>query len=256
MIIEYHRPDKIDTALELLNRPHPATFPLGGGSILNQPSDESYAVVDLQSLGLNVIEEKGNTLQVGSTATLQGLLNHPNIAESLTKAICHEATYNTRQIATVAGSLVATDGRSPFGTAVLALDAQISLAPGDEIISLGELLPFRNNFLNGRIITQIAIPINVKLAYEYVARSPADLPIVCVSVAQWPSGRTRVALGGYGSSPMVAIDGPNPDGAENAARDAYSEAGDQWASSEYRSDVASTLTKRALSAIKNFSGVT
>jgi CO/xanthine dehydrogenase FAD-binding subunit len=100
--------------------------------------------------------------------------------------------------------------------------------------------------MSNTLITGITIPAHIELAYKYVSRTPADLPIVCVAVAQWPSGRTRVVLGGYGNFPLLAMDGPEPDGAENAARAAYHEASDAWARAEYRSDVAATLTRRAL----------
>ncbi|MFH1633473.1 MAG: FAD binding domain-containing protein [Chloroflexota bacterium] len=255
MIIEYHRPETLDEALKLLARSDPVTVPLGGGTVLNQPSDTPVAVVDLQALGLDAVESGERTLEIGATVTLQSLLKVPEIPPALIEAIRHEATYNLRQMATVAGTLVAADGRSPFATAMLALDAQAfvvrheSAVSAAEQISLGDLLPLREEKLPKRLITQITIPANIKLAYQYVARTPADLPIVCAAVAQWPSGRTRVALGGYGSVPLMAMDGPEPAGAEIAARDAYSEAGDQWASAGYRSDVAAILTKRCLQEI-------
>jgi CO/xanthine dehydrogenase FAD-binding subunit len=97
-----------------------------------------------------------------------------------------------------------------------------------------------------QLVTRINIPKNVKIEYEYVARTPADLPIVCVAVSQWPSGRTRVAMGGYGDIPILAIDGPESDGAVSAAQNAYREARDQWASGEYRSDVAGILVARCM----------
>lgn len=50
MVIEYNRPKTLDEALSLLSRKGIKTLPLGGGTILNQPSTERYAVVDLQSL--------------------------------------------------------------------------------------------------------------------------------------------------------------------------------------------------------------
>jgi hypothetical protein len=78
----------------------------------------------------------------------------------------------------------------------------------------------------------------VRLAYEYVARTPADWPLVCAGVAAWPSGRTRVALGGFGEAPWLAMDGPTAHGAEFAAADAYSQAGDAWATAEYRREMA------------------
>jgi CO/xanthine dehydrogenase FAD-binding subunit len=246
MIIEYHRPDTIDEALKLLARVEPVTVPLGGGTVLNQPSDQSVATVDLQALGLDSIEVSGRVLKIGATATLQSLLETPETPSALCAAIRHEATYNLRQIGTVAGTLVSADGRSPFATAMLACGAELLLQPGDQKSTLGDLLPLRSERLSKRLITSLSIPLNIQLAYHYVARSPADLPIVCVAVAQWPSGRTRVVLGGFGDSPLLAMDGPNPIGADIAARDAYQEASDQWASADYRSDIAATLTKRAL----------
>jgi CO/xanthine dehydrogenase FAD-binding subunit len=92
----------------------------------------------------------------------------------------------------------------------------------------------------------VRLPSNTRLAYESVARTPVDLPIVCAALAQWPSGRVRLALGGFGEAPVLAFDGPEPGGLEIAARDVYSRAGDEWASPEYRQEVAGTLAKRCL----------
>ncbi len=253
MIIEYNRPKTLDEALALLARSEPITVPIGGGTVLNQPSDESVAVVDLQSLGLDSVETEGQKLKIGANVTLQNLLNVADIPPALRDAIKHEAAYNIRNMATVAGTLVATDGRSPFATAMLALNAQLSIEQQSQDavqISLGEFLALREERLQHSLITQVTIPAQAKLAYQYVARSPADLPIVCVAVAQWQSGRTRVALGGYGKIPLLALDGDNSGGAEIAAHSAYSEAGDQWASAEYRADVAETLTKRCLGELE------
>ena len=79
-----------------------------------------------------------------------------------------------------------------------------------------------------------------------IARTPADRPIVCVAAARWPSGRTRLALGGFGAAPTLAMDGPEDSGAQIAAASAYSQAGDEWASAEYRSEAAGILALRCL----------
>jgi hypothetical protein len=47
----------------------------------------------------------------------------------------------------------------------------------------------------------------------------------------------------------MIFDGPDSQGADIAARDAYSEANDQWASATYRSDTAGILVARCLSDI-------
>jgi len=249
MILEYHRPETIERALELLARPDPNTVPLGGGSVINAPSEQDYDVVDLQLLNLHKITKKGNTLQIGATASLQTLLDNPHLPTTLADAIRHEAAYNIRQVATVAGALVSADGRSPLATAFLALDTRLIFLPEDEIVSYGDLLPLRAERLLKRLITHITIPLQTNLTYQYVARSPADLPIVCVAMAQWPSGRTRLVLGGYGTAPVLAMDGGQTDGLIPAVENAFSHAQDEWASAEYRLDIAKTLVKRCLNQV-------
>jgi CO/xanthine dehydrogenase FAD-binding subunit len=249
MIIEYHRPDTIEEALGLLQRKEPITVPLGGGSVLNAPSDDEVAVVDLQSLGLDMVKRKGKTLMVGAAVTLETLLASPALPEVLSKAIRHEATYNLRQVSTVAGTIVTAGGRSPFTTALLALDPQLTWLPGDVEQPLGDYLALRGQSQLGLLITEITFSLRPKLAYEYVARSPADLPIVCVAVARWTSGRTRIVLGGYGSSPMAVFDGQEEGGALPVVENAMVNSEDQWASAEYRADVAKTLTKRCLEEV-------
>ena len=247
MIKTYHRPKTLDEALTLLSMPN--TLPLGGGMLLSHPTMDSVQVVDLQSLGLDSLKKNGNNLEVGATATLQSLMENENCPEALKRAIKLEAPLNLRNTATVAGTLVACDGRSTFATSLLALDAKLTIAKKSEAVNLGDFLPLRQRGL----ITSITIPLNVKFAFEYVARTPADKPIVCAALAQWNSGRTRLALGGYGKSPLLAMDGTEAEGidasinsAQAAARNAYHEAKDDWASAEYRQDVAATLAKRCL----------
>ena len=104
----------------------------------------------------------------------------------------------------------------------------------------------RGERLRRRLITRLTLPLNARLAYEYVARTPADLPIVCAAVAVWPSGRVRLALGGYGAAPRLAFDGTEADGADIAAQSAYSHCGDEWASADYRQEIAGVLVERCL----------
>lgn len=250
MIVEYYRPKNLAEALALVADPKTKTVFMGGGSTIDRYNTEPFAVLDLQDLGLNTLQSKGNTLEIGATATLQALYEQSQIQTGLKNAIYREASINLRQVATVAGTLVASDGRSPFTTAMLAIDPSITLIPGEERINLGDLLALRDKNLNSKLITKIAMPLNVQLAYQYVARTPADLPIVCAAVARWPSGRTRVVLGGTGETPILALDGPESGGEQISAADAYSHVGDQWASAEYRQEMAQVLVKRCLSRLE------
>ncbi len=262
MILEYHRPQSVEQALNLLARPQPETRPLGGGSFLTQPSTIDFAVVDLQALGLDGLEMQGGSLKLGATLTLQNLLeafddggslSAPSVQtkgdlEGLRQAILHEAALNLRQAASVAGALMAADGRSPFAAAMLAADAQLTVLPGPQQLGLGDVLPVRADVLRARLISQVSLPANLVLRYAAVGRTPADRPIVCAAVACWPSGRTRLALGGFGSAPTLAFDGGEAGGLESAASSAYADAGDAWASAEYRAAVAAVLARRCLAA--------
>ncbi len=100
-------------------------------------------VVDLQDLGLNQIHDRGNTIELGATATLQRLLDTPQLQSEFKKAILHEATYNLRQASHSWGTLVSASGRSPFTTACLALDATLVIVPEGERIALGDFLNLR-----------------------------------------------------------------------------------------------------------------
>ena len=243
MIITYHRPKTLDEALTLLKQPN--RMPLGGGTLLSKPTGDPVEVVDLQSLGLDSITKSGNNLQVGANVTLQQLLEYEHCPDALKAAIKLEAPLNLRNAATVAGTLVSCDGRSPFATVMLALDTKLEIraAEGDtQASNIGEFLPIRPQGL----ITSISLPLNIRLAFEYVSRTPADKPIVCVALARWNSGRARLSLGGYGNNPLLAMDGTEAQGVEAAARNAFHEAADEYASAEYRMDVAATLAKRCL----------
>jgi CO/xanthine dehydrogenase FAD-binding subunit len=254
MITEYHRPQTLEEALKILSASD--TRPLGGGTVITHAGDESFALVDLQSLGLDKLHKSGNTLNIGATVTLQILLESLHTAAALKTALKLEAPLNLRNMGTVAGALVTCDGRSPFAAVMLALDAKLTIdhspmtANPSPVVHgltfLGDFLPSRQELLRSKLITKIEIPLQTKLSFETVARSPADKPIVCVALAQWPSGRTRLVIGGWGSSPSLAMDGNDTSGLQLAARNAAHNATDKWATAEYRSEVAAVLSKRCL----------
>ncbi len=250
MILEYHRPEQMNEALELIAREHPRTVPLGGGTNLSQVSKPDLAVVDLQRLGLNTMRIEGQMLHIGATVTLQSIMDAADLPDgvraALQASLGPEAGLNLRQMATIGGTIASCDGRSPFVTALLALDPRLVWQPGESVQALGDFLPLRQEQLQGRMIVEVRVPLNASLRFEMVARTPLDRPIVCAAVATWPSGRTRVTLGGYGSAPILAMDGPEPAGAAAAARDAFHNAEDAWASAEYRVETAAKLVQRML----------
>ncbi len=247
MILEYFRPKELKEALNLLSRPETLTVPLGGGTTLSHGEPEPVAVVDLQDLHLDQITREGNHLKIGAAVSLQELLLHADTPPGLADALRHEATLHIRNQATLAGSLVTADGRSPLAAALMALDARLSIEPGGKKTYLGDWLPKRASRNRRELIVEVEVPLQAGLKFEMVGRSPEDLPVVCVAIGEWASGRTRIALGGTGLAPILAMDGPKKDGAEAAVENAYANASDAFASGEYRSQAAVVLVKRLLS---------
>lgn len=251
MITAYHRPNTLDDALTLLARSAPATVPLGGGTKLSHHRGDDVEVVDLQALGLDRIVERGKLLEVGATVTLQRLLEMPACPQDLASAIRLETPVNRRNVSSVAGTLVTADGRSTLATALLALDARLALKLAEpESIALGEFLPLRGRSEFKYLITAVQWALAAILAFDYVARTPADHPIVAIAVARWPSGRTRVSAGGWGSAPLLVMDGPDSGGIDEAVRNALNEADDPWGSASYRMDAGAIIARRCADRLK------
>lgn len=243
--LEYHRPKTIEEALRLLARGQP----LAGGTHLVPRRLRLTSVVDLQDLGLDEIQDTSDGLRIGATVRLQRLVEAgERVPAALVEACRLEVALNLRNLATLAGTVVAADGRSPVATVLLAMGAIASIEPGDERVPMDSLLDRRGEGLRGRLIVALTVPAVEFAAYEQVARAPTDRPLVCASVArQYGRSEWRIALGGFGPRPLALVaKHPDPRAAAEAAAVAYAEAGDAWASAEYRSAVAAILVRRLL----------
>jgi len=263
MITGYHRPNNLAEALTLISRDTPTTYWMGGGTKINRASSENFEVIDLQALalqpelGLRQLGIKGNSIVIGGAVTLQNLENSlvfpPSIRASLGKALSSELNYNLRQSATVGGTMAKATSRSSFSAVLLAMDAMLDLIKLDgepAEASLGEYFALRVTSFPRALICRVRFQTSLIAVHEAVARTPMDFPIVSASVARWHSGRTRVVLGGYGETPVLVLDGPDSSGAETAAREKYLAAGDEWASADYRSEVAGVLVKRNIKILE------
>jgi CO/xanthine dehydrogenase FAD-binding subunit len=82
MIIEYHRPETMEQAKKLLSRSKPLTIPLGGGTLVSHPSQDPVAVVDLQALGLDKINNDESIIKIGAMVRLQSLVESSILPEA------------------------------------------------------------------------------------------------------------------------------------------------------------------------------
>ncbi|UCF62140.1 MAG: FAD binding domain-containing protein [Anaerolineaceae bacterium] len=249
---EYYRPKTVAEALKLLDH----GVPLAGGTDLIPRRDEVQAVIDLQDLGLDTIESQDDIITMGAAVKLQAMVEDKDIVPSaLREACCLEASLNLRNMATLGGTVMSADGRSPVVTVLLAMDAIAILEPGNKRLSLEELLDQREKDDLHGLITEIRLKQPDFLGYEQVSRAPADRPLVCVAMARLPSEeaekRYRVVVGGVGSSPERIkeaenglSEGEDINTAVDATRRIYTSASDEWASGEYRAHTAGVLVGR------------
>jgi CO/xanthine dehydrogenase FAD-binding subunit len=134
----------------------------------------------------------------------------------------------------------------------MAAGAEVYLQPEGKQLPLEEFLAVRGD-LEGVLVTSVNLPALHGLAYEQVARSPADRPIVCAAAGKLGGDdpRWRVALGGFGAGPILIYKGGyDLDSCTQKAAEAYGQAEDQWATSAYRSEIAPTLAARVLGEVK------
>jgi carbon-monoxide dehydrogenase medium subunit len=266
---EYHRPTDINEALQLLRRPDIRTVALGGGiGVVGEGGPDIEAVVDLDGLGLDFIEQQNGTLRLGATVRLQTLVDElEQIAGGLlAKAVRRMGGPNIRNMATLGGALGSGRVHSPLSVSLAALQAQIEIdGQADEIplwIDLAEQI--QGQGMDGHLITAVYITLSgdrIGASYQQVGRTPADYPILCVAAVAYPSddggGQVCVAVGGLtrelivisslveASTPRRSVEGIV---AEVIPHEASGTAyiSDFLGSAEYRQSVAPILVRRAL----------
>lgn len=257
-LTEYHQPTTLDEALKLLRRTRIKTVPLAGGtSLVPEAARDVQAVVDLNALDLSFVRQNQG-LAIGATTKLQTLVDHEGVRAYadgvLVTAILDAAARNTREAASFAGSIVAAPSNSPLFTALLALDARLVVRTARGTREDESALPYWTPQPRSLIlrVTLPALSVNTHAAYEKVARTPADLPIVCVAaratIDQDQLRAIRLALGGVAEKPIVIT---RPTGSiEDLVQLAVSTVtpvDDYFATADYRREMIGVLTKRALS---------
>jgi len=174
MIKTYYRPKTLDEAVGLLTDTTKSLKPLGGGTRISRQQSGGFGVVDLQDTGLDQVSRRGQRLAAGSAVRLDALLDHLDVHSEIKRAIRIDVSENLRNMATLGGWLMSSDGRSILSTVLLALDTTLTWAPGDERVRLGNWLPVRDEDPPGVLITELEWWLKPHLAFEYVARSPKD----------------------------------------------------------------------------------
>lgn len=269
-IREYHRPTDIAEAFRLLQRTDVNTVVLAGGiNVTGLGTPDIEAVVDLGGLGLDFIDREEDILRLGAMVRLQTIVEELGGVAGGLLADCARrmAGWHVRNMATLGGALASGDIHTPLSVALAALRARVELyEQAGEMPLWADLAgQVRTDGLKRRLITAVTVrlPAGPGTAYEQVARTPADHPIVCAASVAYPTGDDRfdtsTAVGGLlqGAIPVyhTTIAGDPLAAVEQAAagimRDNVADAAycdDFLGSSEYRRRVVPVLVGRSLSA--------
>lgn len=241
-IARYWRPQTLDQAFTLLERPAAVVLGGGTGRGAGAPHGEAAVeVVDLQALGLDGLDPCGDgALRIGAFARLQQLVDAEQVPAIVREAARRELPSTLRAQATLGGCVVRGAADSELLAALLVHDARVTVASrcGEEDLGLGAVLG-RRPLGTGRIVLAVTIDTRGHAALDRVARTRADRPIVAAAARVF-EGQRIVALAGVGPTPVLV----DPSGTGPGA--GIDPEGDFRGSSGYRRAIAGVLVGRVL----------
>jgi CO/xanthine dehydrogenase FAD-binding subunit len=213
----YFLPQSLDQALGLLVEHGDSLLLMGGGTIamplINEGVSTPEMVMSLRKAGLNYMHHFNGSLTVGATTSLTQMVNQAPFP-ILQKAARNSASWTIRNMATVGGNLFVPPPAGDFSTALLALDARVTLASPRGTREL-PLVDFYTGFMSNaaeldEILTEIDIPApRGKSGFIKYGRKTANTPAVVTVAAQVMMEadvvkEARLALNGVGPHPIRA----------------------------------------------------
>lgn len=271
----FYQPTTIDEALNLKAELGPEAAYIAGGTdlivMLNHGRIPAQSFIDLTHIrGQDFVELRGDTYVVGGGATFAALAKLPILA--LAEASLSVGGPQIRNRATVAGNIASASPAGDGTTALLALDAEITLKSltGTRSIALHDFfLEYRKTQMRpDELIETVSFPANWRTGwYKLGKRGAVNISLVCCAVGMSPEGKFQVAYGSVGPYPLrtpkteeflTAALGPTPklsnaefpsDVVDEACRLASEEVrpiDDYRGSAEYRRAMAGALLRKAL----------
>jgi aerobic carbon-monoxide dehydrogenase medium subunit len=273
---EYVRPESLDEAVEALERGDGDAKVLAGGMSLIPLMKLRFAapstLIDINRIeGLDGLAEDGGRLRIGA------LVRHKACERSqllrgrygvLGEAARVIADPIVRNLGTVCGSLAHADPAGDWGSALLAVRAEVvARGPdGERVIPIDELFvaPFTTSLRPGEILTEVRVrdsSVRAGGAYLKLERKVGDFATAAVGVhLSFSNGtveRAGIALTAVGPTNLRAtaaeqalagraLDDAAVDEASRLAAEAAEPIADVRGGVEFKRDVVRVLTARAL----------
>ena len=272
---EYHRPKTILECLRLLDNEGAAL--LSGGTFLNAGAHEEVrSLVDVQALPMTGVDVSGPLLRLGAGLSLSDLAaaDLPKVLHALTGAVCEERNRAVRNRSTLGGRLGRNRADGRLTTALLALDAAVSLAE----LRHGEVhrrdvplaqhlaeIAAEDGLAATALIVASEMPTGVlHSSYLSFSLTAVDAPFADAAI-RCDRGKCRLASGGHGSDAtgvlllpesakvLASVSTGTPEATwrhvfSDAVRDELPAYTDSRAGGEYRRELAVTLLCRLAAA--------
>ena len=259
---KYQRPNSVRQAANMLAKDPEAKILAGGHSLL--PAMKLRLAKHTQLLdigrieGLNNIELKGRSLDIGALARHVEVANSPVVKEAL-PALAQLAGEigdpAVRHRGTLGGSLANNDPNADYPAAVLGLGATIvtnkrKIASDDYFKGM-----FETALEPDEIITRVSFPLAKKAAYMKFKHPASGFALVGVFVSK-RSSEIRVAVTGAGSNGVFRVQSFeealkkrfSPKSIEGMTVPADGMNSDIHGSAEYRAHLVAVMARRALAA--------
>ena len=273
---DYIAAKTLDEALSLLAKHKDDAKILAGGHSLLPAMKlrlmQPKVLIDLSRIrDLSYIKEEGGQIRIGAMTTHFQVETSDVLRRScplLPETATHLGDMQVRNKGTIGGSLAHSDPAADWPAAILALDAELiaTSAKGDRVIKATDFFVemLTTSLQPGEILREIRVPATKgKFAQAYVkVRHPASgFAVVGVAVNLSIDGGKfqSAAVGITGVSPKAyratkvesvlrgnALDAKTLSTASAHAADGVEVNSDLYASSEYRKQLATVYTRRAL----------
>jgi 2-furoyl-CoA dehydrogenase FAD binding subunit len=214
---DYVQPDTAEEAIALLADYGDDARVLAGGQslvpMLNLRLIEPQALIDISRIKeLDVIRDRGDTIEVGAAVTQNQLLAWPELKQKLplvAAALPYVGHFQTRNRGTVCGSIAHADPSSelPLALAVSGGEVVLRAARGERVLPAGE---FQQDMLTtareaDELVAAVRFPVMAGqgAGFHEVARRHGDFAIIAVAAAVANDKTVRVGVGGMAGKPMV-----------------------------------------------------
>ena len=272
---DYLAPTTVDEALAALAEHGDDAKILAGGQsllpVLRMRLNAPEVVIDLNRIPeLRGIRDDGDHLVIGAMTRHDDVLKDPQVGEHaalLQKAVTHLADEQIRHRGTFGGALAHADPAGDMGAPALALGCEFVIAGRDGVRNVAAddffVDLFETAIGEDEILTAVRVPKHTGWGahYEKFVRVAHQWPIVAVAAAVKVEGGTiveaRVGLTNMGSTPLRARAVEDALRGQPATEDAVRAAASRAAEganppsdlngdAEYRSHLATVLTRRAV----------